>query len=188
MFRLQGIFPPSLSLAILFFCLLSFFLSAAGLRAAQVTLAWDANREAVLAGYKVYYGPTSHSYDHVFDIGMQTSYALTGLAAGQDYYFAATAYDMIGKESGYSAELSWSSPPTNQTPTAAIFASATESGAPLVSFDGSGSNDADGTVVAYSWNFGDGESGIGEFVVHTFAVSCVYTVFVMATEDEGVTS
>ena len=37
---------------------------------------------------------------------------------------------------------------------------AAEAGTPI-RFDGSGSVDADGTIVAYDWDFGDGNSGTG---------------------------
>jgi len=37
-----------------------------------------------------------------------------------------------------------------------------------VNFDGSGSYDSDGTIEAYSWNFGDGASETGVTTSHTF--------------------
>ena len=42
----------------------------------------------------------------------------------------------------------------NKTPKAQITYSLTETN--LVNFDGSGSTDEDGTIVSYSWDFGDG--------------------------------
>ena len=62
--------------------------------AAQVTLAWDPNTEADLAGYKIHYGNTSGSYSVHIDVNNVTTYAVTGLTAGQTYYFAATAYNL----------------------------------------------------------------------------------------------
>ena len=74
--------------------------------AAQVTLAWDANTEPDLAGYKLYYGNSSGSYQFSVDVGNVTSYTLSGLLEGQIYYFAATAYNVSQNESGFSNEVS----------------------------------------------------------------------------------
>ncbi len=38
-----------------------------------------------------------------------------------------------------------------------------------VSFDASGSTDADGEIVEYQWNFGDGRTASGEYVEHAYA-------------------
>jgi type IV pilus assembly protein PilY1 len=74
--------------------------------AAQIKLAWDANSESDLAGYKVYYGTSPQSYAGSVDVGNVTSYTLTGLSQGQTYYVAMTAYNTSGSESGYSSEVS----------------------------------------------------------------------------------
>src|SRR3989475_10392550 len=74
--------------------------------AAQVTLAWDANTEPDLAGYKLYYGNSSGSYQFSVDVGNQTSYTLSGLLDGRIYYFASTAYNLSLAESDFSNEVS----------------------------------------------------------------------------------
>src|SRR5438445_2759711 len=74
--------------------------------AAQVTLVWDANTEPDLAGYKLYYGLSSGSYQSSVDGGNVTSYTLSGLLDGRIYYFAATAYYLSLAESGFSNEVS----------------------------------------------------------------------------------
>src|SRR2546422_606574 len=74
--------------------------------AAQVTLAWDPNTETDLAGYKLYYGPSSGSYQSSVDVGNLTSYTLSGLLEGRIYYFAVTAYNLSLGESGFSNEVS----------------------------------------------------------------------------------
>ena len=71
-----------------------------------ITLAWDANTESDLAGYKVYYGTASGSYGTPVNVGNVTTYQLTGLTPGQVYYLALTAYDPAGYESGFSNEVS----------------------------------------------------------------------------------
>src|SRR2546425_7354246 len=82
------------------------FLAPALSSAAQVTLAWDPNTEPDLAGYKLYYGTSSGSYQFSVDVGNLTSYTLPGLLEGQIYYFAATAYNQSRNESGFSNEVS----------------------------------------------------------------------------------
>jgi hypothetical protein len=74
--------------------------------AAQIGLAWDANGESDLAGYKVYYGTASQSYGTPINVGNVTSYTLTGLTQGQTYYVSVTAYDTSNYESNHSSEVS----------------------------------------------------------------------------------
>jgi fibronectin type 3 domain-containing protein len=76
--------------------------------AAQATLAWDPNTESDLAGYRIHYGTASGSYTVHTDVHNVTTYSLTDLKEGQLYYFAVTAYDTAGNESGYSNEVSYS--------------------------------------------------------------------------------
>jgi hypothetical protein len=83
----------------------SLFLCESAL-AAQINLAWNANIESDLAGYKVYYGTSSKSYSGSVDVGSVTAYDLTGLTDGQIYYIAVTAYNTSNSESGYSTEVS----------------------------------------------------------------------------------
>lgn len=56
-----------------------------------------------LAGYKIHYGTASGTYTATFAIGNVTNYAFA-LPAGT-YYFAVSAYDTLGLESGYSNEV-----------------------------------------------------------------------------------
>lgn len=79
--------------------------SSATVFSGVATLSWNPNTEPDLAGYKVYYGTTSRSYTTSIDVGNQTTYTVTGLGFGT-YYFAVTAYDISGNESGYSNEAS----------------------------------------------------------------------------------
>jgi fibronectin type 3 domain-containing protein len=74
-----------------------------------VTLTWTANGEPDLAGYKVYIGTASGTYDapgSAFVTGKVTSYTVSNLPKGQTYFFAITAYDSAGNESQLSAEVS----------------------------------------------------------------------------------
>lgn len=95
---------------------LLFLLFTTPLFAAQVTLSWNPNKESDLAGYKVYYGNPSRSYSTTVDVGNVTSYIVTGLIEGDTYFFAATAYDLTGNESGYSNEVSYDVPDVAPAP------------------------------------------------------------------------
>ena len=56
-----------------------------------------------------------------------------------------------------------------------------------VMLDASSSTDADGRIVGYAWDFGDGKTGLGMNVYHTFATSGIFTVTLVVTDDEGLT-
>jgi hypothetical protein len=71
--------------------------------AADVNLSWNANTESDLAGYKVHYGAATGNYPTNQSVGNVTSFTLN-LAPGT-YFFAVTALDTSGNESGYSNEV-----------------------------------------------------------------------------------
>src|SRR5690606_28832270 len=55
-------------------------------------------------------------------------------------------------------------------------------------FDGTGSSDADGSIVSYQWNFGDDTTpGTGATVTHTYQASGVYNASLTVTDDGGAT-
>jgi hypothetical protein len=85
---------------------LCFFVLVVPSHAADVRLAWNANAEPDIVGYKVYYGTASHVYGWVIDVGKVTNFMVTGLNTGLTYYFAVTAYDTSSLESSYSNEVS----------------------------------------------------------------------------------
>ena len=60
--------------------------------------------------------------------------------------------------------------------------------APLtVTFDASLSTDVDGTIVAYAWDFGDGTTGSGKTLSHTFTAAATtnFAVTLTVTDDQG---
>ena len=75
----------------------------------NATVSWNANSESDLAGYRVYYGTQSGQYQQSRGEGVvvsgATSRTITGLTPGVRYFFAVTAFDTSGNESGYSAEV-----------------------------------------------------------------------------------
>ncbi len=74
------------------------------LRAEDIRLAWNPNPQPYFAGYRLYTGVKSHQYAVAIDVGTSTSYTVTGLGKGI-HYFAVTAYDTQGNQSGYSNEI-----------------------------------------------------------------------------------
>ncbi|MBN2416269.1 PKD domain-containing protein [bacterium] len=57
-----------------------------------------------------------------------------------------------------------------------------------VLFDGSASSDGDGSITAFSWDFGDGATGSGKSVDHVFDHPGVYRVVLAVTDDAGVSN
>jgi PKD repeat protein len=52
-------------------------------------------------------------------------------------------------------------------------------------FDGSGSSDADGDTLSYSWNFGDGNTGEGAKVTHVYSKPGTYIVSLTVNDNSG---
>jgi PKD repeat protein len=55
-------------------------------------------------------------------------------------------------------------------------------------FDGSDSDDLDGIVIGWLWDFGDGTTASGEIVEHTFPGPGTYQVSLTVTDDRGATT
>jgi hypothetical protein len=56
-----------------------------------------------------------------------------------------------------------------------------------VSFNGTTSYDPDGTVVGYSWDFGDGSTGSGATTSHSYSIAGTYGVKLNVTDNSGST-
>lgn len=119
--------------------------------AAEVTLTWDANSESNLAGYRVYYGTSSKAYTHTTDVGNITAYTLTNLSDGQTYYFAATAYDVYGNESGFSEEVAYTIDTQNKPPVADAGPDQNIAEGATVTLSAGNSYDPNGGTVACVW-------------------------------------
>src|SRR5581483_8567109 len=55
-------------------------------------------------------------------------------------------------------------------------------------FDGTASNDPDGSVTAYHWDFGDGTTSTAPAPTHAYATAGAYTYGLTVTDDRGVSS
>lgn len=85
-----------------------------------VIITWNANTEADLQGYRVYYGNASRNYHTQQDVGNVTQWTIDNLSENVPYYFAVTAYDTAGNESGYSDEAFIILNPTNSADTVRV--------------------------------------------------------------------
>lgn len=106
---------------IIYLCLIISLLTSCGVdgKSSQgssnsAALSWQAPTTNVdgteltdLAGFKIYYGKASGTYSEIIDLNnpITTEHTIEGLTEGT-YYFAATAYDIMGNESDYSNEVS----------------------------------------------------------------------------------
>lgn len=87
--------------------------------AATVKISWNANTEADLAGYKLYYGIASGNYTSSIDVKNVTQYSVTvNPTVTTTYYVAVTAYDTSGNESVKSDEASVTVTVADTTPPA----------------------------------------------------------------------
>jgi PKD repeat protein len=54
----------------------------------------------------------------------------------------------------------------------------------VVTFDASNSTANGGNITSYTWDFGDGTSGTGKIVNHTYTAQGIYTVVLNVTDSE----
>ena len=77
-------------------------------------------------------------------------------------------------------------PPVNHPPTALGQIEPANGPAPLtVSFDAANSSDPDGDPLNFSWDFGDGQQGIGVQTSHIYEAEGSYDVTLTVTDDQG---
>ena len=127
----------------------------------NVVLSWTANTESDLAGYNVYKGTSAGIYGTPSSLGKVTNYTISGLTAGNTYYFAVSAFDDASNESGNSSELS-ASIGDSTAPTIAI-ASPTSSSSystatSTITLSGTASDNIGVTTVTWA-NAANGTSG-----------------------------
>ena len=90
---------------------------------------------------------------------------------------------------GHYAAAGYNAP--NIAPVAAFSATVNPATGVTAAFDGSASSDADGSVVRWAWNFGDGSAVVTEtdpHVTHTYSGIGAFTVTLTVTDNEGASS
>ncbi|MEF2977726.1 PKD domain-containing protein [Subtercola sp. YIM 133946] len=101
------------------------------------------------------------------------------------YSVVLTVTDNKGAKGTSTGSVAVTAPaPVNVAPTAAFTRTATNLS---VALDGSGSSDPDGTIASYAWDFGDGSTGTGKTITHSYAQAGTYTVSLVVTDNKGAT-
>jgi hypothetical protein len=97
-------YPPSVAYSKTYKIFFPFVSSS---QTSDIILAWDPNQDPDLAGYKLYIGKSSLDYTQVINVGLTTQYTINILMDGTPIFFALTAYNQKGFESGFSNEVQY---------------------------------------------------------------------------------
>lgn len=108
-----------LTIIILFIC--TVLLCSASVLAEEVTLVWDPNSEADLAGYNVYYVTDGKALDQgrspvkidlsAIEDPQRPTMTLTGIQKNTRYFFSITAFNQNNIESDFSNYIGYIVPP-----------------------------------------------------------------------------
>jgi PKD repeat protein len=133
---------------------------------------------------------TISSYSWSFGDGVSAS----GMTAVHAYTtvgtFAArlTVTDNTGATASDTATISVTPVATNRFPVASAGGNVAGTAGSPISFSGAASQDPDGTINSYSWNFGDGATATGVSVSHAYPNAGTYTVRLTVTDNSGATA
>lgn len=108
---------------------------------------------------------------------------------GQIVVAGAPGNDAAGTDAGAAYVFTIPPPPdpNNQPPTARWSATRDATNKLTLHFDASLSTDSDGQIVGYQWDFGDGNTGSGVKISHTYAASGTYWITLTVTDNGGAT-
>ncbi|MCU1478501.1 MAG: hypothetical protein JWQ64_3194 [Subtercola sp.] len=135
----------------------------------------SADSDGSIAGYAWNFG----------DGGTATTVSPTHVyAAAGTYTVTLTVTDNQGATGVFSQSVTAVAPHVNVAPTASFTNSIDHL---VLSVDGSGSSDSDGTVAGYLWNFGDGGTATTATATHTYAAAGTYQVKLTVTDNNGAT-
>ncbi|WP_062304987.1 nidogen-like domain-containing protein [Demequina subtropica] len=147
-----------------------------------VNVAWpgsDVVTELVSPSGVVYTRTETQGAEH----GSGATYEYWGVSDPEPGTWTVTSFGADVAAAGEPVTLSTvDSIPLDSRPTAEF--TVTRTGASYV-FDASASSDADGEVVDYWWDFGDGATATGAVVEHAFTEPGLYRVALETTDDAG---
>jgi len=157
-----------------------------------VTLAEDASRSITLVAtdadndplrYAVISAPLQGTLS---GSAPQVTYTPTPNFNGTDR-FTFTAND--GKMDSNGATVSLTVTAVNDAPVAQLSADPLSGIAPMtVAFDAGGSSDVEGPLASYDWSFGDGATGSGVSVSHTYSTAGSYQTVLTVIDQGGVSA
>jgi probable HAF family extracellular repeat protein len=128
---------------------------------------------------------------YAWDFGDQSASA-TGVQVDHTFQAAGSYTVTLTVTDNRSATASTSRTITvvaNAVPTADFTASPQSGIVPLVvRFDAAASQDPDGSIVSYAWDFADGGTATGMTAQHTFVAAGVFEVTLSVTDDDGATA
>jgi PKD repeat protein len=126
--------------------------------------------------------PLTYSWDFGDGTNANTAQVVHPYAADGTYQVTLTVTD----NSGASSSATLSVTVNNAPPTARATANPTTvSVGGTVNFDGSGSSDPGNDALTYAWDFGDGTSGSGVTVNHSWTISGTYTIILQVDDGQG---
>ena len=174
---------------------------ASGITQTSATITWATNEPSdslVEYGTTIGYGSTSYNATLV----TSHSINLTGLSSDTIYHYRAKSTDISGNTATSLDYIfttsspppppppppsSPPSPPPNNPPTASFtFSPSSPTINDIVQFTDE-STDSDGTIVSWSWNFGDGTTSTLLNPTHQYSSAGTYTVTLTITDDNGAT-
>ena len=120
-----------------------------------------------------------------FHTAGQTLSAVSHVYAADGTYTATlTLVDSRGNIATASRAIRVDEPPTASF---GVTTSTPGAGQPT-QFDATNSNDSDGTIATYAWDFGDGHTGTGATPANTYQTAGTYTVTLTVTDSDGDTA
>lgn len=164
--------------------------AVAATRSIHVEWAYTPPSDPAVSGYKLYKeGAFACQTLQPAATSMDCTVSLTTATT----QFTLTALFNDNTESPHSAPFAFSTAAqsaTAATPAAVISSSVAAGASPLlVAFDGSASTAANkGTIAAYAWNFGDGDSAAGAQVTHLYTTAGTYAAALTITDNKGIQS
>ncbi len=162
--------------------------------AVDVTLAWDANMETDLAGYRIYHRKDGQTYDYDDPLweGSDTVCTVYNLDETANHYFVARAFDILGDESTDSSEVHFQGS-VNIAPTADAGPDQTVDEGMTVTLNGSNSADPDDTILSCQWTqtggthvfLSDAASAQPTFIAPCVGLTGEALIFQLTVQDDG---